>query len=149
MTFSRRALIGAATALPLLSVPGLASAALDDLSDMTAGARPIGRDERQARIARAQALMKVHAIGAVVIEPGSSLIYFTGIRWSRSERLTCAVIPAEGDPCIVTPYFEEPSVRESLGVAAGVRVWQEDEDPLALVAGFLRDRKLAALPVGS
>jgi Xaa-Pro dipeptidase len=27
-------------------------------------------------------------------------------------------------------------------------VWQEHEDPLAIVAGFLRDRKLAARPIG-
>ena len=77
------------------------------------------------RLARAQALMKANGIGAVLIEPGSSLLYFTGVRWGRSERLTAAVIPVEGDPMIVTPFFEEPSVRESLGVPAQVRVWQE------------------------
>ena len=31
---------------------------------------------------------------------------------------------------------------------AEVRVWQEDQNPLAIVAGFLRDRKLAGRPVG-
>jgi len=84
----------------------------------------------------------------VLIEPGSSLIYFTGVRWGRSERLTCVVLPVEGEPCIVTPFFEEPSVRESLAIPAEVRVWQEDEDPLKVVAGFLKDRRLAAKPVG-
>ncbi|KAJ1681915.1 hypothetical protein LUZ63_022868 [Rhynchospora breviuscula] len=34
------------------------------------------------------------------------------------------------------------------GRAAEIRVWQEDRNPLAVVAGFLRDRKLAGRPVG-
>lgn len=85
--------------------------------------------------------MREQGVSALLIEPGSSLVYFTGVRWSRSERLTCALIPAEGDICIVTPFFEEPSVRESLAEAADVRTWQEHEDPTALVAGWLRERK--------
>jgi Xaa-Pro dipeptidase len=58
------------------------------------------------------------------------------------------VIPAEGDPIIVTPFFERPSVAESLGVPAEIRVWQEDEEPLKLVADFLRERGVAKQPVG-
>ena len=150
-SLSRRTLLGAAAALPLLAVPAVVRAAEPDLSelqDITRDAQPIGPEERRARIARAQALMKTHGIGAVLIEPGASLVYFTGIRWGRSERLTAAVVPVEGQPCIVTPFFEEPRTRETLGIDAEVRVWQEDEDPLRTVAGFLRDRKLAARPVG-
>ncbi|MES2442439.1 MAG: Xaa-Pro peptidase family protein [Pseudomonadota bacterium] len=151
MFASRRTMLRATAALPLLAMPGLARAAEPDLAELqslTAHAQPIGAAERRSRLACAQALMKANGIGAVLIEPGSSLIYFTGVRWWRSERLTCAVLPVEGDPCIVTPFFEEPSVRESLGVPAEVRVWQEDQDPLAVVAGFLKDRKLANRPVG-
>ena len=147
----RQALAGATAALPLLAVPAILRAAEPDLSalhDITTATAPIGEAERRARIARAQGLMKANGIGAVLIEAGSSLIYFTGVRWGRSERLTAAVLPVEGDPCIVTPFFEEPSVRQTLGVPAEVRVWQEDEDPLAIVAGFLKDRKLAARPIG-
>ena len=99
-------------------------------------------------MARAQSLMRANGIGAVLIEPGASLVYFTGIRWHRSERLTAAVLPADGDACIVTPFFEEPSIRETLDVPGEVRVWQEDEDPLRLIAGFLKDRKLADRPIG-
>ncbi|RZT54835.1 Xaa-Pro aminopeptidase [Sphingomonas sp. BK036] len=148
---SRRTLLGLAAAAPLLSVSTLLRAAEPDLSalsDITGGAKPIDAAERAARLVRAQSLMKAAGIGAALIEPGSSMIYFTGVRWHTSERLTLAVIPVEGTPCIVTPFFEEPSVRETLAVPADVRVWQEDEDPLRVVAGFLRDRKLAARPIG-
>ena len=64
------------------------------------------------------------------------------------ERLTAAVIPASGDPIIVTPFFEKPSVAESLGIPAEIRTWNEDEEPLKLVADFLRERRLAAAPIG-
>lgn len=145
---SRRAVAGGAAALFATSIVRAAEPDLAGLSDMTMGAVPIGPNERRARLARAQALMRANGIGAVLVEPGSSLIYFTGVRWGRSERLTAAIIPVEGEPCIVTPFFEEPSVRQTLAVPAEVRVWQEDEDPLKVVAGFLRDRKLGERPVG-
>lgn len=137
--------------LPLLATSGVLRAAAPDLAGLrpiTGGIAPIGAAERRARIARAQAAMRANGIGAVLIEPGSSLVYFTGVEWHRSERLTAAILPVEGEPCIVTPFFEEPSVRQTLGIAADVRVWQEDEDPLKLVAGFLKERKLAARPIG-
>ena len=148
---SRRDLLSLAIAAPLLSTTAILRAAEPDLSalsDITATTRLIDATERAARLARAQSLMKAAGIGAVLIEPGSSMIYFTGVRWHTSERLTLAILPVEGEPCIVTPFFEEPSVRETLAVPAEVRVWQEDENPLAVVAGFLRDRKLAARPIG-
>ncbi len=150
-TPTRRTLLSAAAAFPLLSTARILRAAEPDLAglaDITGAARPITPAERTARIARAQALMKANNIGAIFVEPGSSQTYFTGVRWSRSERLTAAVIPVEGKALIVTPFFEEPSVRETLGIPAEVRVWQEDEDPLALIAGYLKERKLAAHTIG-
>ncbi|MFW2852611.1 M24 family metallopeptidase [Sphingomonas sp. TX0543] len=148
---TRRNLLGAAALLPLANLAGVVRAAEPDLAELkniTLALKPIDITERAARLRRAQALMREHGIGAIVIEPGSSMIYFTGVVWWRSERLTAAIIPVEGEPCIVTPFFEEPSVRETLAVPAEVRVWQEDQNPLAVAAGFLRDRKLAGRAIG-
>ncbi len=117
------------------------------LKSMTGDARPIPREEYLARISKARTLMAKHGIGALLVEPGAALVYFTGVQWWRSERLTAAVIPREGDVAVVTPHFEEPSVRESLEIPAEIRVWNEPDDPLAVVAGILRDRKVDA-PVG-
>jgi len=139
---------GAGLALATLPAIGPAWAAAPELSSITGDVSRIGAAERAARIAKAQRLMRANGIGAVVIEAGSSLDYFTGVQWWRSERLTCAVIPREGTPCIVTPFFEEPSVRETLGVPADVKVWQEDESPIALVAAFLKARGLSKQAVG-
>lgn len=109
---------------------------------------PIGTPERLQRLERARSLMERNGIGAVIVEPGASLDYFTGVQWWRSERLTAAVIPVEGEPIIVTPFFEKPSVEESLKVPAEVRVWQEHEEPLKLVANFLKERGVSGSPIG-
>ena len=147
----RRAFLGtgaaaAATTLPALSL-GAGAARATDLAPLKLPP-PIGTEERLKRLSAARALMQRHGIGAIVIEPGASLDYFTGVRWSRSERLTAAIIPVTGEPIIVTPFFEKPSVEESLKVPAEVRVWQEDEEPLKLVADFLQERGIAGQPIG-
>ena len=144
----RRTLLAAAALLPIAGLLRAAEPDLSALSDMTTGVKPIDARERAGRLTRAQRLMRANGLRAVLVEPGSSLDYFTGVRWSRSERPTLAILPVEGEPCVVTPFFEEPSVRETLAIPAEVRVWQEDEDALALVAGFLRDRRLSAGPIG-
>ena len=98
----RRTLLKSAGLIGLSAlIPASAFAAEIDtsaLADMTKDAVPISRDERARRLARAQELMKRNGIGAVVIEPGSSLIYFTGVKWWRSERLTLRSRPTTWRP---------------------------------------------------
>jgi Xaa-Pro dipeptidase len=146
MRTSRREVLsvaGAAATLGALAPSRLFAADVAaGLKSKTFDVKPIARAEYLARIDKARTLMGKLGIGALLIEPGASLVYFTGVHWWRSERLTAAVLPREGEIAIVTPHFEEPSVRESLRVPAEVRVWNEDEDPLATVAGILRDRKV-------
>jgi Xaa-Pro dipeptidase len=115
---------------------------------MTAGVQPIGAAERRARIDKAQRLMVEQRIGAAVIEPGTSMIYFTGVRWGTSERTLALVLPARGEPGWICPAFEEARARERMGADADVRVWQEDESPSRLLANLLRDRRAAGGRVG-
>ncbi|QNN65945.1 aminopeptidase P family protein [Sphingomonas rhizophila] len=150
MQFTRRSLIAGAGALSAVPMTGMARAAIEEARDLKPVALPpaIAPAERLTRIAKAQRLMRANGIGAVIVESGPSLDYFTGVRWWRSERLTAVVIPSSGDAIIVTPFFEKPSVGESLTIPAEIRTWDEDEDPLRLVAGFLRERNIAGGPVG-
>lgn len=154
LSLDRRRLLGGAalaTAGLALGAPGMLRAADIDTSDLAAltdKVTPIGRDERMARLNRAQALMAVNDIGAIVVEPGASLVYFTGVRWWRSERLTAAIIPVVGAPVIVTPFFERPSVAESLGIDADIRTWNEDESPIKLVGDILIERGFAKDRIG-
>ena len=150
---SRRAMIGGSLALAagaMLSRGSAAWAAVQQAADLQPIPipPPITAAERVSRLTRARELMQRQGIGAVLVESGPSLDYFTGIQWWRSERLTGVVIPASGDPIIVTPFFEQPTIKEMLSVPAEIRTWQEDEEPLKLVADFLRERKVEALPVG-
>ena len=143
LSLDRRSLIGGALLTPAaLALPQMALGATRALPPAITPA------ERVARLAKARALMQREGLGAILIEPGASLDYFTGVRWSRSERLTAALIPAVGDPIIVTPFFEKPSVAESLAVNAEIRTWDEHEEPLKLVADRLRELNIAAVPIG-
>ena len=58
------------------------------LESLTGDVQPIGVDERLSRIAKAQMLMVDAGIDAIVLEPGSAMLYFSGVSWRRSERLT-------------------------------------------------------------
>ena len=109
---------------------------------------PITDDERRARIAKAQKLMADHGMGAIVMESGTSMSYFVNVRWGLSERPFLLVIPAKGEPAYISPGFEEQRAREVIKFTNDVRVWQEDEDPMALVAGVLKDRGVSTAAVG-
>jgi Xaa-Pro dipeptidase len=117
--------------------------AIAALKPMTAGVQPITREERAGRIQKAQQLMAANKIGAIFLEGGSSMFYFTGVRWGLSERPFVCVIPAKGDPAWVCPGFEEERARELVSKNAEVRVWQEDESPYRQIAGILKDRGAA------
>jgi Xaa-Pro dipeptidase len=135
----------AQSATPTTGGPHPAIAAL---KPMTAGIAPITRDERQARVQKAQRLMNENKISAIFLEGGSSMFYFTGVRWGLSERPFVAVIPAKGEIAWVCPGFEEARARELVAKNAEVRVWQEDESPYRQIAGILKDRGASSGRVG-
>jgi Xaa-Pro dipeptidase len=118
------------------------------LTPMLDGIVPIGDEERRARLDRARAIMGEHGIGALVLEPGAAMHYYTGVEWGLSERPFLAVLPREGELAFVCPAFEEARAGELIRFTKDVRVWQEDESPYRLLAGILRDRRAAGAPVG-
>jgi len=120
----------------------------ESLSNITGSVNPISVAERKARIEKAQQLMKQHNMAALLIEPGAAMDYFSGIQWWRSERLTALVIPQKGDIAVVTPFFEKPSVLESLKVGDDVRVWQEHESPFEVVSAILKSRGITSGNIG-
>ncbi len=148
MRLSRRAILAAAGAMPLLAgaARGPASAGTG-LVSLAKDAKPISPQERLARIAKLQRLMSERKIGALIMESGTTLDYFTGVQWHRSERTTAAVIPAKGEVVLIVAAFEEPSVRESLRVPAEVRAWDEHESPFVRIVQALRDRGVASGPI--
>jgi Xaa-Pro aminopeptidase len=98
--------------------------------------------------------MREQKIDALILTGGTSLVYFTNIRWGGGERLFACVIPVTGEPFFVCPAFEEDRAREQIapgpfaGGRADVRTWQEDESPYARVAQGLKDRGIATGSAG-
>ncbi len=118
--------------------------ALAALKSRRSEAQPISVAERELRFVRAQELMRANGLDAVVLIGGTSLVYFTGIRWWNSERLFICVLPRKGAPFYVCPAFEEERAREQMRQAPGgkdsrVYSWQEDESPYPLLAQGLKD----------
>jgi Xaa-Pro dipeptidase len=124
--------------------------AFDTLKPLGDRVRPISAEEYQGRIADAQQLMAKakRQFAAVYVTPGTSLSYYTGIRWGLSERIVALLIPRTGDPLLVCPAFEEGRLRELLHWPVEVRVWQEDESPYAVMAKWLSERNLRSGEIG-
>jgi Xaa-Pro dipeptidase len=126
---------------------------LAKLKSRKSEATPITREERHERQERARQLMTQNALDAIVLMEGTSLRYFTGIRWWGGERTFALVLPASGAAFYVCPAFEEGRAREQIanapdGEQPDVRVWQEDESPYQRVAQGLKDRGIASGKVG-
>jgi Xaa-Pro aminopeptidase len=140
---------GGASQAPATLPPSIAA-----LTSMRSQARPITNEERRLRVEKARRLMAAEKIDALVLSGGTSLVYFTNIRWGGGERLLACVIPAKGQPFFVCPAFEEERAREQIALGpfadgvADVRTWNEDESPYALVAQGLKDRGLATGTIG-
>src|SRR5271157_3196537 len=147
-----------------IALPALAHATPDNkslppaiaaLQSLKAEAKPITVEERAARQEKARRMMIDNNLSAIFVAQGTSLRYFTGIRWEGGERLFAMVLPAKGEAFYVAPAFEEGRAREQIAQSTGggkpssdVRVWQEDESPYARVAQGLSDRGIASGTVG-
>ena len=100
----------------------------------------ISADEYAARLAHARRLMREAGADALLVSAGMSLRYFTGIGWGASERLVGLLLTQDGEPLLIAPNFEEGSLDAVLRIPAGKRLWEEHEDPHALVANAMRER---------
>ena len=118
------------------------------LQPMTAAMKPITDEERLARMEKARRLMRENKIAAIYLEPGTTMQYFTGMRWGRSERMFGMVLPAQGEPAYVVPAFEEMRAKELIKFSKDIRIWQEDEDPAAKIAQIFKDRGIATGNIG-
>ena len=124
--------------------------AFSALKPLGSRVHPITAEEYRGRLEHAQKLMTEldPKYDALFVAPGTSLYYFTGIRWGMSERLLALVLPRAGEPIIVAPAFEEGRMREKLQFPAEVHVWQEDQSPTKMAAAALADRGIRTGVIG-
>ncbi len=157
----------AAAGAAAMAHPLLASSALTDekpndsslppslarLQSRKNDAVPITREERHERQEHARTLMRENALDGIVLMEGTSLSYFTGIRWWGGERLFALVLPAKGAAFYVCPAFEEGRARAQIsgapdGENPDVRTWQEDESPYQRMAQGLKERGMGSGRLG-
>jgi Xaa-Pro dipeptidase len=145
------ALAVTASALPTLnsfSAPIKTKVGDSTLSPLSIDAKPISVAERELRIAKAQKLLVKNNMGALILDSGTSLEYFTGITWWPSERTMVAIIPAKGGVKYICPAFEEDRFREQVTIGKDVSVWQEDESPFRLIVKVLNDAGVRSGNIG-
>ena len=96
-------------------------------------------DDLRDRLTRAQKATRDAGIDALLVSPGSDLRYLTGYDAKPLERLTCLVLPADGDPSLLVPRLEQPAALASPVGALGLAVvpWDETDDAYALAASRL------------
>ncbi len=98
-----------------------------------------GVEELTRRLREAATRARAEGLDAILVTPGPDLRYLAGYDAVPLERLTCLVVPSEGDPVMVVPALERAAAAESEAGRIGMplRSWQETEDPYALVASLL------------
>lgn len=116
-------------------------------------ATPISVEERAARVEKARHLMRQGGLEGIFLTEGTSLVYFTGVRWGGGERLFTVVIPVRGDAFVVCPAFEEDRAREQLALGplgdSEVLTWEEHENPYERVAQGLAARGITSGRIGA
>jgi Xaa-Pro dipeptidase len=109
--------------------------------------KPITAKERKQRIENAKKLMSENKIDVLLMEGGTSLKYFSGARWGRSERLFAMILPIKGEPFYIAPKFEESRAKEQTDNAT-VYCWEENESPYELIKSGLREINLLSGKIG-
>jgi Xaa-Pro dipeptidase len=110
---------------------------------MTAGVEPITLDERRARIEKARRLMHNHKIGAVFMERGTSLFYFTG---TRAAQIAGLVIPAKGDLSWLVPASQ--SLPSDIRIGGSIASYPDSGTPFTAIRQALKDRGITAGRIG-
>lgn len=99
--------------------------------------------EFRARVARAQALMAQHDLGALLVTTEADLRYFSGFLtrfWESPTRPWFLIVPAQSDPVAVIPAIGAPLMAR--GWITDIRTWrapQPGDDGVSLLIDTLRE----------
>lgn len=138
----------AASCSPQSNSSGSNQTIFPELKPMTDGIVPITDEQRLGRIETARRLLVENDIQAIYMESGTSMFYFTGVRWSNSERMFALIIPAKGELAWVCPAFELDRAHELIRFGTDIRTWEEHESPYKRVAEILKDRGISSGKIG-
>jgi len=118
---------------------------------MTTGAPTAGlfaASTHRARLHRAAEAAAERAVDVLLITPSPDYAYLLGYSAPALERLTCLVLPVEGDPVLVLPRLEEPLARHALGDLSDdleIVAWDETDDPIRAVQALVGPARRVAI----
>jgi Xaa-Pro dipeptidase len=121
----------------LFSEPRKASGS--QMKNMVADVKPLTPMDYELRLEKAKRLMKENDIDGLLLTGSTNLLYFTNVRWGRSERTFGAVLNQKKDPIWICPSFEKKRAEERIPRGHEIRTWEEDESPFRLIAGIMED----------
>jgi Xaa-Pro dipeptidase len=106
---------------------------------------PIPKSEFQSRIDKACKLMYEENVSAMYLHAGTNLYYFTGMRWSASERMVGAVLFENGTLIYIAPEFEKGTILDFMQIEGDIKGWEEHESPFQLLGKVLAERNFAEI----
>ncbi len=109
------------------------------LENMVEGVEPLTPKDYETRLEKAQRLMTQQGIDGLLLTGSTNLVYFTNVRWGRSERTFGAVLNPRKAPIWVCPAFELERAKERIPKGQEIRTWEEHESPYALIGGIMSD----------
>jgi D-alanyl-D-alanine dipeptidase len=80
--------------------------------------------------------MHTHGLDYLLVGPSADMVYLTGAHLRPSERLSVFILPQEGPPHFVVPFFEAPSL-PTLPAGTQIHTWEETDNPIQLAAGLM------------
>ena len=91
------------------------------------------------RLDRARAAAAAAGLDALIVTPGADLRYLTGYHALPLERLTCLLLPVDGDPVLIAPQLEVPAAHASPAGKLGIEIagWQETQNAYDFAAARL------------
>ena len=91
------------------------------------------------RLDRARAAAAAAGLDALIVTPSADLRYLTGYQAHPLERLTCLLLPVDGDPVLISPQLEVPAAHASPAGKLGIEIagWQETQNAYAFAAARL------------
>jgi len=98
------------------------------------------------RCRRAQTKMQQKGIDYLFVSVGSDMFYLTGYSKRPSERLTLFVLPAGGEPSMVTAKFEAARLA-SIEQFYEVQTWDETEDPMKILQRLVNQTKKTTIAI--
>jgi len=106
--------------------------------------QPIQKEEFQQRMDKACKFMQEQNVPALYLHAGTNLFYFTGMKWSASERMVGALLFPNGKLIYIAPEFEKGTIFDFMLIEGDVKGWEEHESPYQLFATLLKENGVAS-----